>query len=126
MDKQQLKSDLALRMKSGLASEDMLAGILPNKLGIALKGLFEAKKDTDSIVDNLKARLFKVSDTRGWNEAEFTSGGVDVSEVNTETLESKIVKNIYFAGEILDVVGERGGYNLGWAWASGLVAGLSE
>jgi predicted Rossmann fold flavoprotein len=123
MDRQQLKSELARRMKSGLAPEDVLAGILPNKLGMALKGLFEAKKDADFIVDNLKARTFKVSSTRGWNEAEFTSGGVNVGEVNIETLESKFVKNIYFAGEILDVVGERGGYNLGWAWASGLTAG---
>jgi predicted Rossmann fold flavoprotein len=123
MDRQALKSELARRMKSGLAPEDMLAGILPNKLGTALKGLFEAKKDADSIVDSLKARIFGVSATRGWNEAEFTCGGINVSEVDIETLESRLVKNIYFAGEILDVVGERGGYNLGWAWASGLAAG---
>jgi predicted flavoprotein YhiN len=74
----------------------------------------------------LKDRRFKVSGTRGWNEAEFTSGGINVDEVNFSTLESKNQKGIYFAGEVLDVNGKRGGYNLGWAWASGLVAGLTR
>jgi predicted flavoprotein YhiN len=64
--------------------------------------------------------------TRGWNEAEFTSGGVDVDEVRTGTLESKFKNGVYFAGEVLDVNGKRGGYNLGWAWASGFVAGLTQ
>jgi hypothetical protein len=124
MDRQQLKSELITRKRSGLAAEDMLTGILPNKLGVALKALFEVN-DIDTAVNSLKARHFKVSATRDWNEAEFTSGGVNVDEVNIETLESKIRKGVYFAGEILDVVGERGGYNLGWAWASGLTAGLT-
>jgi predicted flavoprotein YhiN len=64
-----------------------------------------------------------VSGTRGWNEAEFTAGGIKVDEVDPETLESKIKNGLYFAGEILDVNGRRGGYNLGWAWASGWLAG---
>jgi predicted flavoprotein YhiN len=72
------------------------------------------------------AQQFKVLGTRGWNEAEFTSGGVDTEEINEITLESKLVKGLYFAGEVLDVCGRRGGYNLAWAWASGLVAGLTE
>ena len=64
--------------------------------------------------------------TRGWNEAEFTSGGVDAREVAPGTLRSKLQSGVYFAGEILDVQGGRGGYNLAWAWASGFVAGLAE
>ncbi|PJC48505.1 MAG: aminoacetone oxidase family FAD-binding enzyme, partial [Candidatus Omnitrophica bacterium CG_4_9_14_0_2_um_filter_42_8] len=59
------------------------------------------------------------------NEAEFTAGGIDIEGVKKDTLESKLKKGIYFAGEILDVNGERGGYNLAWAWASGFVAGLT-
>jgi predicted flavoprotein YhiN len=50
---------------------------------------------------------------------------VDLSQVNLETMESKIVKNLYFAGEILDVDGKCGGYNLQWAFSSGRLAGLN-
>lgn len=64
-----------------------------------------------------------ISATRSWNEAEFTAGGVDTSEVNPNTLESRKIPHLYFAGEILDVDGMIGGYNLSWAWASGWVAG---
>ena len=67
-----------------------------------------------------------MSGTRGWNEAEFTNGGVDVNEIKPGTLESKLKPGVYFAGEILDVNGKRGGYNLGWAWASGFVAGQTN
>jgi len=73
----------------------------------------------------LKDWRFKVTGTRGWNEAEFTAGGIDLKEVKEGPLESKLVKGLYFAGEILDVNGKRGGYNLAWAWASGYVAGLT-
>jgi len=66
----------------------------------------------------LKDKRLKIIGTRGWNEAEFTCGGVKLDEVNFDTLESKLTKGLYFAGEILDVDGVRGGYNLAWAWAS--------
>ena len=100
----------------------MLAGILPNKLCISLRGLFE-NNDIDSAVNKLKDMRFKVTATKGWNEAEFTAGGIYVDEVVPGTLESKLHQGVYFAGEILDVNGKRGGYNLGWAWASGYIAG---
>ncbi len=125
MDPEHLKSELDKRRRTKLPDEEMLVGILPNKFGAALKYLFE-KDDTEVIVDSLKNRRFKVSGTRGWNEAEFTSGGVNVDEVCIGTLESKIKNGVYFAGEVLDVDGKRGGYNLGWAWASGFVAGLTR
>jgi predicted flavoprotein YhiN len=115
---------LEKRRIAKLAAEDMLVGILPNKFSIGLKDIFK-KDDLNAAVNSLKDRRFKVSGTRGWNEAEFTDGGINVSEVNPKTLESKMVKGLYFAGEILDVNGKRGGYNLGWAWASGFVAGMS-
>ncbi len=122
MERARLKAELEKRARRNPAPEDMLAGLLPNKLSAALKSLFE-KGDIDSAVNSLKARRFKVTGTLGWNEAEFTSGGVDVSQIKPATLESKIIPGLYFAGEILDVNGKRGGYNLGWAWASGLAAG---
>jgi predicted Rossmann fold flavoprotein len=125
MDAEQLKSELSKRRRAKLPDEEMFVGILPNKCGVALKDLVK-NNDIDVIVDSLKSRRFKVIETRGWNEAEFTSGGVEVNEVLPGTLESKLAKGIYFAGEVLDVDGQRGGYNLGWAWASGFVAGLTQ
>jgi len=64
-----------------------------------------------------------VSDTRGWNEGEFTAGGVATDEVHTGTLESKKASGLFFAGEILNVDGQVGGFNLSWAWSTGWVAG---
>lgn len=125
MERGQLKSELARRRKENLPAEEMLVGLLPNKLCVALKGIFD-KNDLDDAVGLLKDRRFKVTGTRGWNEAEFTAGGINVDEINIRTLESKIKKGVYFAGEVLDVNGKRGGYNLGWAWASGFVAGQTK
>ncbi|MBI5360500.1 MAG: NAD(P)/FAD-dependent oxidoreductase [Planctomycetes bacterium] len=125
MEEGALSQELARRIQKGIPNEELLAGILPNKFSAALKDLLN-KKDCTVIAHALKNKQFKVSGTRGWNEAEFTAGGVDTQEVNEFTLESKLKKGLYFAGEILDVQGRRGGYNLGWAWASGWVAGLTE
>lgn len=122
LDADELKRRLISRQKMNLPPEDMLAGILPNKFGPALKELLD-RSDIESVVRSLKNRRFQIAGTRGWNEAEFTAGGVAVSEVDPGTLESKIAGGVYLAGEVLDVDGCRGGYNLGWAWASGLVAG---
>ncbi|OAT87142.1 flavoprotein [Desulfotomaculum copahuensis] len=66
---------------------------------------------------------FEISGTRGWQSAQVTAGGVDVAEVDPRTMESKIVPGLYFAGEVLDIDGDCGGYNLQWAWSSGRVAG---
>lgn len=125
MSERQLRNALEKRRNSGFSPEDMLVGILPNKFGMSLKSLFN-QTDIDSIIKSLKNRQFKVTGIRGWNESEFTSGGVDVDEVKLGTLESKMQKGVYFAGEVLDVNGKRGGYNLGWAWASGFVAGMTK
>ena len=122
MDKDCLKNQLTKRISQKLAPEEILVGILPNKLSVSLKGLFE-NGYTDSVAAKLKDFRFLISGTRGWNEAELTAGGVDVNEIVPGTLESKLRKNVYFAGEVLDVNGRRGGYNLGWAWASGYIAG---
>lgn len=64
-----------------------------------------------------------ITGTRGWNEGEFTAGGISTDEINPATLESKLKKRVFFAGEMIDVDGAVGGFNLSWAWASGWVAG---
>ncbi len=61
--------------------------------------------------------------TEGYRRAEVTKGGICTKEVNNKTMESKIVENLYFVGEVLDVTGWLGGYNFQWAWTSGFIAG---
>ena len=58
-----------------------------------------------------------------WDNAQVTAGGIELSEINPETMESKLCKNLYITGEVLDIDGPCGGYNLQWAWASGKLAG---
>lgn len=125
MSIEKLKENISARIKKKNCAEDLLTGILPNKFGNACKDMFKSM-DAGKIAAGLKETRFKVLGTRGWNEAEFTAGGVDTKEVKPSTLESKIVKGLYFAGEVLDVNGCRGGYNLAWATSSGLAAGLTE
>ena len=57
------------------------------------------------------------------SSAEVVRGGVSTDEISSKTLESKLCSGLYFTGEVLDVTGDLGGYNLHWAWASGYVAG---
>ncbi len=68
---------------------------------------------------------FRVKGNTGWPNAQVTAGGVDTREVNPETMESKLVRGLYLAGEILDIDGKCGGFNLQWAWSSGIIAGQS-
>ena len=75
------------------------------------------------LVETLTRYELIITGTRGWNEAEFTSGGISTDEVDTRTLASKKADHLYVAGELLDVDGDVGGYNLSWAWASGWTAG---
>jgi len=124
MEEKTLARELARRLGDKCSPEELTIGILPNKFGHALKGLL-GSNDPVVIAKSLKNRVFKVLETRGWNEAEFTAGGVNVSEVNCATLESRLRKGLYLSGEILDVNGARGGFNLAWAWAAGLIAGES-
>lgn len=76
-----------------------------------------------SLAGVLKHWRMEATGTKSWMDAQVTAGGVDVAEVEAETLESRIVPGVYFCGEVLDVDGDSGGYNLQWAWSSGYVAG---
>lgn len=77
------------------------------------------------LVETLKALPMTVSGARGLNEAVVTRGGVSVKDVNASTMESKRVKGLYFAGEVLDIDATTGGYNLQIAWSTGALAGDS-
>lgn len=121
MDEAALTEELFRRFEKGIAQENLLEGLLTHKFFLAFRAAIQ-KLDASSIAHLLKHKEFKVLGTRGWNEAEFTAGGISGAEVDPVTLESKLRRGLYFAGEILDVQGRRGGYNLAWAWASGAVA----
>jgi predicted Rossmann fold flavoprotein len=110
-----------------------LWGLLTMKVAGAVCAVSDVPKDkhvrdlTQTEIQQILKTLFlfetSITATRGWNEAEFTAGGVNTQEINSVTLESLIAPGLYFAGEILDVDGPVGGFNLSWAWASGWVAG---
>ncbi len=80
-------------------------------------------KEKESIAEVLTDWRIKIRGTKGWTSAQVTAGGVDTRDINPSTMESKIVKGLYFSGEIMDIDGQCGGFNLQWAWSSGFVAG---
>lgn len=114
---------------------NVLSGLLPAKMipvFIALSEIDPSKKvneitreERKRICDLLKNMSFTVTGTRPVDEAIITSGGVAVNEINPSTMCSRIVKGLYFAGEIIDVDGYTGGYNLQIAFSTGYLAGKS-
>jgi predicted flavoprotein YhiN len=76
-----------------------------------------------ALAEKAKNYELEVTGTKGFANAQVTSGGVSVGEINPKTMESKLCKGLFFAGEIIDVDAPCGGYNLQWAFASGLLAG---
>lgn len=79
--------------------------------------------EVERIVDILTDWRFLVRGTKSWPSAQVTVGGVATDELNPETMESKLVPGLFFAGEIIDLAGRCGGFNLQWAWSSGYLAG---
>ncbi|MFV0481838.1 MAG: NAD(P)/FAD-dependent oxidoreductase [Campylobacteraceae bacterium] len=112
---------------------DILTGIVPNKLSPILLEICKIPHDIkagDINTKQIKALAYelsswkiKVEDTVGFSHSEASGGGVKTSEIDNKTYESKLVRGLYFAGEVLDIVGNRGGYNLHFAWASGYLVG---
>ena len=82
------------------------------------------KQELMSLVKLLKDFRLTLTGLRGFNEAIITQGGVNVKEINPSTMESKLVKGVFFAGEVIDVDAVTGGFNLQIAWSTGYVAGM--
>ncbi|NPA28897.1 MAG: NAD(P)/FAD-dependent oxidoreductase [Epsilonproteobacteria bacterium] len=111
----------------------LLHGLLPIKVVNALmislswQGQMSVASLNAKQWRQLAARLgdwrFEIGQTHGYRHAEAAGGGVETAEVDPKTMQSRKVPGLYFAGEVLDVAGRRGGYNLHFAWASGYVAG---
>ena len=114
---------------------DIITGMVSNKIAPVLLDICKINIDTkaaDINAKQIKALAYqlnqwklKITDTQGFGHAEASGGGVRTAEVDNKTYESKLVKNLYFAGEVLDIVGNRGGFNLQFAWASGYLVGKS-
>lgn len=80
-------------------------------------------KEIEKIADKIKNWRFTAGGAMPWDSAQVTSGGIELSQVNPKTMESRLVPGLYIVGELLDIDGDCGGFNLQWAWASGSIAG---
>ena len=115
---------------------DILEGILNNKLVAVILNKSSINKnkkynelsikEKETLIENLTNFTLEVIGTNSYEECQVCSGGVPLTEINTKTMESKIVKNLHIVGELLDVDGECGGYNLTFAWVTALLAGKSD
>lgn len=111
---------------------DILIGLIPMKIAQVVLEELDIRttlcsdgitvKISKKIVNQLLNWRFDIINTHGFRHAEVCGGGVDTVEINSKTFESLKQKNLYFCGEVLDVVGRRGGYNFAFAWASGYLA----
>lgn len=142
MSREQLKALLrkSLVKKSPKALEVWLQGFIHKKLIQTILATLKLEQATESstvgwlasnqehletIVQEIKAFSFTVDGHNGYKGAEVAAGGVDTKEVDAKTMESKRQKGLYFTGEVLDMDGDRGGFNLHLAWVSALRAGES-
>ncbi len=128
-----LKDELMRRKSTVLPVEELLTGILHNRLGRVLTkaaGIQGGRQIADLSAAELEAvccavKAFAVALTEplGMDAAQVTAGGIQTCEFDPETMESKLIPGLYACGEVLDIDGDCGGYNLQWAWSSGRTAG---
>ncbi len=135
--REELKKILGRRIQQNpnKSLEEMLVGLFNHKLNYIL--IKEAKldptipcgkireRDIDILIQQMKSLRLQINGTNSFENAQVSCGGVKTGELVPETLESKLVKKLYLVGELLDVDGTCGGYNLQWAWSSGYLAGTA-
>lgn len=114
------------QLLSGLLNQKLIP-VLVKKAGISAHTPADRidEKQLQKLVDVIKNYPVTLDKVRDFEFAQVCAGGIRTEEIDTKTLESKLVPGLYFAGEILDVDGICGGYNLQWAWSSGFVAGMN-
>lgn len=125
--------DRSITTTDNRSLNEMLNGLLNNKLLLELihksgvspdkKGRLLTDDDCKSLTRSIKYTAVSVKKPRGLEFAQVCAGGIYTKEIDVRTLESKIHPGLYFCGELLDVDGICGGYNLQWAWTSGYIAG---
>ncbi|MBQ7800724.1 MAG: NAD(P)/FAD-dependent oxidoreductase [Oscillospiraceae bacterium] len=129
-----LRAQLLRRRETHWKAEDLLTGILHNRLGrvivqsVGISGYVPIAQLEDEEIAAVCAAVkgFEVNLTEpmGMDSAQVTAGGIVTEEFDPATMESRIVPGLYACGEVLDIDGDCGGYNLQWAWSSGRAAGL--
>jgi predicted Rossmann fold flavoprotein len=137
LSKDELKIMLHQRLRQNPEKnlEEMMVGFLNHKLSYTI--MLQAKLDpykqskvvtieeVDDLAKQMKCFRMLISETNSFEHAQVSAGGVDTSEIDANTMESKLSKNLFLVGELVDVDGTCGGYNLQWAWSSGQLAGSS-
>ena len=134
MDQDKLEQMLLRRRETSWRAEDLLTGILHTRLGKVLTqaagisgyvpiAQLEAE-EIGEVARTVKHFEVMLTEPLGMDSAQVTAGGILTEEFDPETMESKLVPGLYACGEVLDIDGDCGGYNLQWAWSSGRVAGL--
>ena len=128
-----LKCELFRRKNTSLPASELLTGILHNRLGRVISqaaGVNPNRKiselsDYELTETTRLVKCFEISLTEpmGMDAAQVTAGGIVTKDFDNTTMESRLVPGLYACGEVLDIDGDCGGYNLQWAWASGRLAG---
>lgn len=125
LDKKSQKP-LSIWLQGFINKKLILPTLEPLKLEKATVGsILSNVNQLETIADRIKHFPFNVNGSNGYKGAEVATGGIDTQEVNPQTMESLKQKGLYLAGELLDVDGDRGGFNLHFAWVCGLRAGKS-
>ncbi|NLJ88477.1 MAG: NAD(P)/FAD-dependent oxidoreductase [Epulopiscium sp.] len=111
----------------GMINKRLIAVILKeaglNNLNETCKNIKD--REIDNIINILKNWKIPVKGSRSWMNSQVTAGGICLKDINPATMESKLLPGLFFAGEVVDVDGDCGGFNLQWAWSSGYIAGES-
>ena len=134
LTEEQVKEMIAKRRASALPMDELLTGILHNRLGRVLTKTAGVKgkefacelsnREAEELCRVIKSLEIPLTEPLGMDSAQVTAGGVLTEQFNEHTMESRIVPGLYACGEVLDIDGDCGGYNLQWAWSSGRMAGL--
>ena len=134
MEEDTLVSELEKRRNTVLPVSELLTGILHNRLGrvltqsagLTLNAPASSLSDGELVQAARGVKCLEVSLTEpmGMDSAQVTAGGILTSQFDEKTMESRLVPGLYACGEVLDIDGDCGGYNLQWAWSSGRLAGL--
>ena len=135
MTEEEIFGALCRRRNTELNAEDLLTGILHNRLGKVLArcaGLRDQKKIAELndgqlrwVATAVKEFTITLTEPMGMDSAQVTAGGILTCDFDDRTMKSKLVPGLFACGEVLDIDGDCGGYNLQWAWSSGRLAGLS-
>lgn len=121
--KEEIVADVENKLANGYPQSELLCGTLHNQIGRAVMRRCESS-DPRIIAQSVKSFTLAVEGSLGFDYAQVTKGGVPATEID-DKLQSRIVPNLYLAGEVLDVDGDCGGYNLTWALVSGMHAAKS-